>query len=181
MVLLKKPLMHIFRLVYLVLAVLFCIAIERSKLGRTLRAIKDDPLAASLMGIELSHYKRLAFTLSTALAGAAGALYAHLSGYIDANSFNSDVSTMILSIVIFGGMGSIKGMILGAAILVSFPEVFRFVAEYRFVVYGLILILMMVFRTDGLLGGNSKRPYTFPRFVKVKEGEVKSDGAAGGQ
>ena len=88
---------------------------------------------------------------------------------------------MILSIVIFGGMGSIKGMILGAAILVSFPEVFRFVAEYRFVVYGLILILMMVFRTDGLLGGNSKRPYTFPRFVKVKEGEVKSDGAAGGQ
>jgi branched-chain amino acid transport system permease protein len=173
--------MYYLCLVFLVLAVLFCIAIERSKLGRTLRAIKDDPLAASLMGIELSHYKRLAFTLSTALAGAAGALYAHLSGYIDANSFNSDVSTMILSIVIFGGMGSIKGMILGAAILVSFPEVFRFVAEYRFVVYGLILILMMVFRTDGLLGGNSKRPYTFPRFVKVKEGEVKSDGAAGGQ
>ena len=115
------------------------------------------------------------------LAGCCGALYAHLSGYVDANSFNSDVSTLILSIVIFGGMGSIKGMLLGAAVLVSFPEVLRFVAVYRFVVYGLILIVMMVFRTDGILGGPSKRPYVFPRFVKLEKGEVTKNGTAGGK
>lgn len=171
--------MYYLCLVFLVLMVLLCIAIERSKLGRTLRAIKDDPLASSLMGIELSHYKRLAFTISTAMAGCCGALYAHLSGYVDANSFNSDVSMMILSIVIFGGMGSIKGMLLGAVVLVSFPEVLRFLAEYRFIVYGLILIVMMVFRTDGLLGGPSKRPYVFPRFVKVKEQGGEPNGVSG--
>ena len=166
-------------LIFLVIFVLLCIAIERSKLGRSLRAIKDDPLAASLMGVEINHYKRMAFTISTAMAGCCGALYAHLSGYVDANSFNSDVSTLILSIVIFGGMGSIKGMLLGAAVLVSFPEVLRFVAVYRFVVYGLILIVMMVFRTDGILGGPSKRPYVFPRYLKLEKGEVAKDGAAG--
>ena len=172
--------MYYLCLAFLVLMVLLCVAIERSKLGRTLRAIQDDPLASSLMGIELSHYKRLAFTISTALAGCCGAVYAHLSGYVDANSFHSDVSMMILSIVIFGGRGSIKGMVVGAGILVAFPEVFRFLAEYRFIVYGLILIVMMVFRTDGLLGGHSKRPYVFPRFVKVnKEGGGEPDGAAG--
>ena len=100
---------------------------------------------------------------------------------MDANSFKSDVSTLILSIVIFGGMGSIKGMLLGAAVLVSFPEVLRFVAVYRFVVYGLILIVMMVFRTDGILGGPSKRPYVFPRFVKLEKGEVTKNGTAGGK
>ncbi len=172
--------MYYLCLAFLVLIVLFCVALERSKLGRSLRAIQDDPLAASLMGIELSHYKRMAFTISTALAGCAGALYAHLSGYVDANSFNSDVSMMILSIVIFGGRGSIKGMVVGAGLLVAFPEVFRFLAEYRFIVYGAILIVMMVFRTDGLLGGHSKRPYVFPRYVKVNQaGGGEPDGAAG--
>ena len=71
----------------------------------------------------------------------------------------------ILCIVIFGGLGSIPGMIVGSALLIAFPEVLRSLADYRFVVYGLLLIFMMRFRPQGLLGGLSKRPYDLPKGV----------------
>lgn len=136
-----------------------------SKFGRAVRAIKEDELAAKLIGVHTAAYKVKTIALAGAMAGMAGAYYASMNRYIDANSFNFDVSMTILCIVIFGGLGSIPGMIVGSALLIAFPEVLRFLADYRFVVYGLLLIFMMRFRPQGLLGGLSRKPYKLPKGV----------------
>ena len=95
-----------------------------------------------------------------------------MNRYIDANTFNFDVSMTILCIVIFGGLGSIPGMIVGSFLLIAFPEVLRALSDYRFVVYGLLLIFMMRFRPQGLLGGLSRKPYRLPRGVRRPEQEA---------
>ena len=115
-------------------------------------------------------YKILAFVISASICALGGALYSTLIGYIDPNTFNFDVSTMILSIVILGGMGTLRGMFVGAIILIAFPEVSRFLMEYRFVLYGAILVLMMRFRPQGLMGWKSRLPY---RISKNAEAELK--------
>ena len=120
--------------------------------------------------------------MSGAMAGMAGAFYASMNRYIDANSFNFDISMTILCIVIFGGLGSIPGMIVGSLLLIAFPEVLRALADYRFVVYGLLLILMMRFRPQGLLGGLSKKPYKLPRGVTLpKQLQAQKEGSKGKQ
>ncbi|WRS27516.1 branched-chain amino acid ABC transporter permease [Oscillospiraceae bacterium MB08-C2-2] len=151
--------------VILLLVSLACYAIVNSKIGRAFMAIKEDELAATMMGVSTIYYKVLAFTLSAVISGLAGGFYAHFMRYIDPNSFTFDTSILILSIVILGGMGTMRGMFLGAALLVAFPEVLRFMEQYRFVFYGLILVVMMRFRPQGVLGWQSKNPYKFPRGV----------------
>ncbi len=155
--------------VLLFVAILVSTRLINSKFGRSIMAIREDELAAKLMGIHTVSYKIKAIAIAGALAGMAGAYYASLNRYIDANSFNFDVSMTILSIVIFGGLGSLPGMIVGSIILISFPEVLRAFADYRFVVYGLLLIFMMRFRPQGLLGGLSKRPYRLPKGVVIPD------------
>ena len=162
-------------LVLLLITTLIIYAIVRSKMGRALMAIRDDELVARLMGIKITKYKIMAFVISAALAGVAGSFYAHMTRYIDPNTFSFDTSIIIISIVILGGMGTISGMFVGAALLISFPEVLRFVQEYRFVIYGLILVLMIRYRPQGILGGQSKRKYTMPKGIDV--GKVKGGGA----
>ena len=152
-------------LVLVTVAIIVSLHVVNSKFGRAIRAIKEDELAAKLMGVNTAAYKVKTIALSVAMAGMAGAYYASVSGYIDANTFNFNVSMTILCIVIFGGLGSIPGMIVGSALLIAFPEVLRSLADYRFVVYGLLLIFMMRFRPQGLLGGLSKRPYDLPKGV----------------
>ncbi len=145
--------------------------IVNSKIGRALTAIRDDETAAIMMGVKTTKYKVIAFVVGAFFAGLAGAFYAHMIRFIDPNSFTFDTSILILSIVILGGMGTIKGMFLGSLLLISFPELLRFVQEYRFVIYGLILVLMMRFRPQGLLGGQQKTDYKFPKGVVVKDAE----------
>lgn len=152
-------------LVMVVITIVICENVIHSKFGRAVRAVKDDELAAKLMGVNTAAYRVETIVLSGAIAGMAGAFYASMNRYIDAATFSFDVSMTILCIVIFGGLGSIPGMIIGSVILITFPEVLRSMADYRFVVYGLLLILMMRFRPQGLLGGLSKRPYALPRGV----------------
>jgi branched-chain amino acid transport system permease protein len=86
--------------------------------------------------------------------------------FIDPNTFNFDISILIISIVILGGMGTMKGIFLGAILLISFPEALRFASEYRFIIYGLILVLMMRFKPEGLLGGQSRRKYKMPSGIE---------------
>lgn len=152
-------------LVLVTVAILVSVCVVNSKFGRAVRAIKEDELAAKLMGVHTAAYKVKTIVLSGALAGMAGAYYASMNRYIDANTFSFDVSMTILCIVIFGGLGSIPGMIVGSVLLIAFPEVLRSLADYRFVVYGLLLIFMMRFRPQGLLGGLSKKPYRLPKGV----------------
>lgn len=155
--------LSIFLLIVVSLAIY---AIIRSKMGRALMAIRDDQLAATLMGIEVTKYKVASFVISAMIAGLGGSFYVHMVRFIDPNTFNFDISILIISIVILGGMGTMKGIFVGAALLISFPEALRFASEYRFIIYGLILVLMIRFKPEGLLGGQSKRKYKMPSGIK---------------
>ncbi|MDF2590977.1 MAG: inner-rane translocator [Clostridia bacterium] len=158
--------MYYLMLVLVALITLLCTLLIKSKIGRAFMSIKEDELAAIMMGIKTTRYKALAFVISAFITGITGAFYASMIGFIEPNSFTFDISTLIISIVIFGGMGTIRGMFLGSAILIAFPEVFRFLMDYRFVVYGLVLVLMMRFRPQGMLGWKSQMPYKLPKLVK---------------
>ena len=143
-----------------VLTGLACLAIKNSKSGRAFLAIKDDELAATMMGIRTSRYKILAFVISAFITGLGGGLYSVIANnYIEPNSFVFNTSIMILSVVIVGGLGTVRGMIFGSALLWLFPQVFRFLNEWRFVIYGVLLVLMMQFRPQGALGWQSTLPY----------------------
>ena len=167
--------MYFQAVILLSLIALVCYLVMNSKYGRTFNAIKEDELAANMMGINCAFYKTLAFVLSATISGIAGCFYAYVITYIEPNMFNFDTSIMILSIVILGGMGSIRGMLLGSLILVSFPEVFRFLNEYRFVIYGISLVVLMRYRPQGILGGRSSKPYPLPKALRERVDSLNSD------
>lgn len=121
--------------------------------GRAIQAIKNDEIAAASMGINPLHYRILVFAISAGTAGIAGSFYAKYMGFIDPNAFNFDQSISILSMTIFGGLGNLMGSIIGAFSLSILPEALRFLSDYRQVIYGALLVIMMIFRPNGLLGG----------------------------
>ncbi len=142
---------------YLVLVldvlVIFVLArIVTSRIGRTFVAIREDELAAQSCSIPVFRYKVLAFVIATFFAGLAGAFFAHHARFVSADSFRLDETFVILTMLIVGGMGSLIGPVIGAIALVILPEAFRFLAEYRGVVYGLILIAVILFRPEGVAG-----------------------------
>ncbi|MFI5030814.1 MAG: ABC transporter permease [Reyranellales bacterium] len=123
-----------------------------SHLGRVLRAVRDDDVAARSYGIGLNRYKALAFAFGSFAAGISGGITSHLYSYINHETFNAQLSILALTIVILGGMGNVTGAIVGSVLLVGLPEVFRVAAEYRMLIYGLVLLLLVRFRPQGLLG-----------------------------
>jgi branched-chain amino acid transport system permease protein len=140
-------------------AALFAVAIvwiarnlARSRHGRALLAIREDETAASVLGINVTKHKVAAFVLSSALAGCAGALYAHYEGYLEPRSFDFIRSIEIIIMVVIGGMGSTTGAVIAAVILTLVPELLRGLAEYRMVIYSALLILFMLVRPQGLFG-----------------------------
>ena len=124
----------------------------RSHFGRTLRAIRDDDVAARSYGIGLDRYKGLAFAFGGFGAGISGGITAHLYSYINFQTFDAQLSLLALTMVILGGMGNVLGAIVGAVALVGLPELFRVTAEYRVLIYGVALLLLIRFRPQGLLG-----------------------------
>jgi branched-chain amino acid transport system permease protein len=123
-----------------------------SHLGRTLRAVREDEIAARCYGISLDRYKALAFAFGGFAAGVAGAITAHLYSYLNSQTFDSQLSLLALTMVMLGGMGNVLGAIVGAVALVGLPELFRVAAEYRILIYGVVLLLLVRFRPQGLLG-----------------------------
>lgn len=144
--------MYFFVLVLALAVVVMLARLVNSRYGRALIAIREDELAAAAMGIDVTWYKVSAFVLSAFTAGLAGSCYAHFVGYISPDSFTILESFLLLAILALGGQGNILGPILGAAILIAIPELFRAVAEYRMLLYGAVLILVMQVRPQGLLG-----------------------------
>lgn len=124
----------------------------RSHLGRSFRAIRDDDVAARAYGVSLGRYKGIAFAVGGFSAGIAGAITAHLYSYINNETFTAAVSISALTTVILGGMGNLPGAILGSVVLTALPEVFRGTAEYRMLIYGVVLLLLIRFRPQGVLG-----------------------------
>jgi branched-chain amino acid transport system permease protein len=136
--------------------------ITRSHFGRVLRAIKDNYKIVELFGYKHVVYMTIIFTLTAILASAVGSLYASYISFVSPASFTLFESIFILTIVIFGGAGSLRGAILGSFVLVSLPEVLRFldlsigsIDQFRLVIYGLILITVIYFRPKGILGSHS--------------------------
>jgi len=123
-----------------------------SHFGRTLRAVREDEIAARTYGVRVDRYKALAFAFGGFGAGVSGAISAHLYSYINHQTFDAQLSLLALTMVILGGMGNIVGAILGAVALVGLPELFRVTAEYRILIYGLALLLLIRFRPQGVLG-----------------------------
>ncbi|MDR1598274.1 MAG: branched-chain amino acid ABC transporter permease [Oscillospiraceae bacterium] len=136
--------------------VVVCVALMftlgRSRHGRAILSIREDEVAAASCGIPATYYKILAFTLAAFFAGIAGGLYAHNMGVLNPNRFNFDRSIEYLVMVVLGGMGSITGAVIAAVVLTALPEILRPLSDYRMLIYSLALILMMLFRPDGLLG-----------------------------
>lgn len=138
-----------------VIAILLVSFVHNSRFGRALKAIRGDEIAAEAMGINVARYKVQSFAIGTFLAGVGGGLYAHFISYINPSDFGFLKSIDILSMIVLGGLGSIPGTIIGAAVLSAAPEFLRFMATYRMLVYGGLLVFMMIFRPNGLLGGTN--------------------------
>jgi len=124
--------------------------LQRSRIGRAWNYIREDETAAAASGINVRSYKLLAFILGAALAGVAGNLYASKLMCVSPESFTFWESCLMFCIVLIGGMGSIPGVIIGAAFISLFPEIFRPFAMYRMLVFGTVMILMMMFRPGGV-------------------------------
>ncbi|HEV2106201.1 MAG TPA: branched-chain amino acid ABC transporter permease [Candidatus Eisenbacteria bacterium] len=126
--------------------------LAHSTYGRALFAIRDDEIAAEALGVDTTHYKVMAFVLGAFFAGVAGGLSAHNDAYLNPSSFTFLKSIEVIVMVVLGGMGSISGSVVAAALLTLLPEVLRPVKEFRMVIYSLLLVLLMILRPQGLLG-----------------------------
>jgi branched-chain amino acid transport system permease protein len=124
----------------------------RTHLGRSFRAVREDDVAARSYGVNPNRYKALAFGYGGFAAGIAGGFTAHLYSYINHETFTSQISILAITIVILGGMGNVAGAVIGAVALIGLPELFRVTAEYRMLIYGITLLLLVRFRPQGLLG-----------------------------
>lgn len=132
-------------------------ALRKSKYGRFWRAIREDEIVTSALGINVFSSKLIALVVSAGICGVAGTLFAHYLHYIAPTNFVLDESILVLSMAIVGGRDNIIGSILGAAVLIALPECLRFLADYRLLIYGVGLILMIIFRPEGVMGKNGKK------------------------
>ncbi len=124
-----------------------------TRLGKAWDAVREDALAAEAQGIDVARYRMLAFVLGAVLAGYAGALEAHINFFIDTSLYSFQRVVGVLVFATLGGIGRVAGPVVGSTILTTLPEVIRFAQNYRDALYGAILIALVIFRPQGLLGG----------------------------
>lgn len=173
-----KPNQFVYLIVFVILFIIvifliwFFIRQSNSRVGRAYASIKMDEKAAEAMGINITYYKVLSFTQGAIIAGFAGALFAHVMAYISPADFAYHRAVEILIFSVFGGSEVIWGAVFGATFMTILPEVLRFISEYRFMIYGLILIIMMAFRPQGLLDPSVLGWFT--KFKPSKRGSTTS-------
>ena len=165
---------YIYYLVFAVvlITILIISRIKNSRVGLALQALREDEIAAEAMGIDITKIKLSAFALSSCWAGFAGVIFAAKTTYINPASFSFMESAMILSMVVLGGMGSITGVVLAAFILILAPEYLRAFSEYRLLIFGAIMVLMMIFRPQGLVT-SEQRKY---KLSKLKQKPLENEG-----
>lgn len=144
-------------LVLCVVAFVFVRRVERSWLGLSMDMIRTDEVAAATFGVSIARGKVLAFTMGNFLAGLAGAVYGMMTSYVAPNNFTFGDSLILVSIVILGGIGNPWGLIPAAAIVLILPEKFQFIQEYRFLLYAVLVIFILLYRPDGLLPRTVRR------------------------
>ena len=134
--------------------------LQDSRIGRALLALREDEIACQAMGIDKTRVKLTAFALGSTWAGLVGVIFAAKTTFVNPASFTFLESAMILSIVVLGGTGSIIGIIIGALLLILLPEYLRAFSDYRMLLFGLIMVIMMIFRPQGIVTG-VRRTYEF--------------------
>lgn len=139
--------------IFNIIGVVILVNLIKSRHGRNLKAIREEELASQIIGINVFKYKMISLAISAAYAGIAGGMLAHYSGFIQPKMFQYVKSTELTIMVIFGGLGSISGSIIGAVVLTALPEVLRAFERWRLVVYGAAVIFIMISRPQGLMGG----------------------------
>lgn len=142
--------LYLLQLAVLVVTILVVSRLRSSRLGTTIASIGADPVASSSLGVSTSGYKALAYAVSAFFAGLAGSLLAHQYTYIDPTVFPMATSTLVLTIIVLGGLNSPVGAVIGSIVLVGAPELLRIVPEWRIIGYGLLLILIIRFRPQGV-------------------------------
>ncbi len=131
--------------------------IDASRIGRAWTAIREDEMAARAMGVNVTAIKLLAFASGAFLGGIAGNIFVHFQTGTSPDDFGFLISVTVLAMVILGGMGNAAGVVVGSMLLIALPEKLRFVEDYRFLIFGLVLMLMMRFRPQGLIPEERRR------------------------
>jgi branched-chain amino acid transport system permease protein len=147
--------------------ILFALNLANSRVGRALRAVHDSEVAAQVLGVNARLLKVQIFALSAVISSLAGSLYAHTMTFISPASFGFNFSVELLTMVVIGGLGSIYGSFLGAALLTLLPELLRGANDYDIIIYGCLLMLMVMFMPGGLVRGI---PALFGKLFKRGEG-----------
>ncbi|RKY00919.1 branched-chain amino acid ABC transporter permease [Candidatus Poribacteria bacterium] len=142
---------------FLSAVLLISVSLIRSRIGRALRAIHGDELAAGALGVDVSRLKLQVFVLSAVYGAVAGSLYAHFEGFIGYSTFGLMLSIKLVTMVVIGGMSSIWGALLGTAVLTALPQFLTVFKEFEMAVYGAILIGTMIFSPKGIAGALARR------------------------
>ncbi|KFJ04635.1 ABC transporter permease [Bifidobacterium subtile] len=142
--------MYLLDAVLLVLTLIVVTRIRSSHLGKVFEGVGSDQDASEVLGVHTGAYKALAYALASFFAGIAGSLLAHQYTYIDPTIFNANMSVLILTIIVLGGMNSPLGAVLGSLVLIGAPELLRFASDTRVLLYGVLLVLIILFRPQGL-------------------------------
>ncbi len=161
--------------IILILITLFIVLnLINSRSGRAIMAIRDNRIAAESVGINVTKYKLMAFSISAALAGVAGVLYSHNLSTLTVKKFDYNTSILILVFVVLGGIGNIRGSVIAAIILTVLPELLRGLSDYRMLIYAVVLIAMMLFNwAPSAINWRSKLKEKLKnkRFINRKEAE----------
>ncbi len=158
----------VFWITVLVVGILY--TLTHSRQGRAIISIREDEIAAEAVGIQTTRYKVMGFAIAAFFAGIGGGLYAHYIAFLDPNTFNFMRSVEILVIVVLGGMGSLTGSIVAAIILTILPEALRDFAEYRLLIYSGLLVVMMIFRPQGIFGTHE---FSMSQFIhKLRHNQI---------
>jgi branched-chain amino acid transport system permease protein len=149
-----------------IVAVIVLANLIRSRHGRNMIAVREEELASQIVGIDVFKYKLISLVISAGYAGIAGGLMAHYMTFLQPKMFSLAKSTELTIIVIFGGLGSISGSVLGALVLTSLPEILRAFSQWRLVFYGLAVIFIMISRPEGLMGGYELTPSSMRKLYR---------------
>jgi branched-chain amino acid transport system permease protein len=162
-------------LTFLILVIILLRNLERSRVGRAWVAIREDEDAAELMGVPTFRFKLLSFSIGAAIGGMAGALFSAKQGFINPQSFPLLNSILFLAAVVLGGAGNLPGVLLGACVIAYLPERFRGFQNWRFFIFGVALVVMMIFRPQGLLPNRRRAAEVEARQIDAEGQDVVLD------
>lgn len=146
----------------------------RSNFGRAFKACRDDYIAASLLGFNTARYRVLSLSISAFYCGVAGALMAGFLTFIQPVMFDLNKSTELTAVVVFGGLGSLSGSLIGTAVITLVTELFRPISQYRMLIYGAVMVVIMVARPEGIMGQHELGPRFIKSLFKRKDASTKA-------